>query len=121
MSNNKSCCGSIEKANCSAGAQKLSDMIQYSQESIVSRTIIDKPEGTVTLFAFDKGQRLSEHQAPFDALVQVIDGAAEVTIGGEDVAVGKGEMVIMPANIPHAVRAQNKFKMLLTMIKHKEK
>jgi quercetin dioxygenase-like cupin family protein len=121
MSNNKSCCDSIENANSLAGAQKLSDMIQYSPDAIVSRTIIDKPEGTVTLFAFDKEQRLSEHQAPFDALVQVIDGTAGVTIGGEDVAVGTGEMVIMPANIPHAVRAQDKFKMLLTMIKHKEK
>ena len=99
------------------GAVALSGLVDYGAESIVSRTIIDKPVGTVTLFAFDKGQGLSEHQAPFDALVQVVEGKAEVTIGGEASVVGAGEVIVMPANVGHAVRAEERFKMLLTMIK----
>ncbi len=96
---------------------KLNDMLQYQEGSIVSRTIVNKPAGTCTLFAFDKGQGLSEHTAPFDALVHLLDGEAEVTISGNPLQVKQGEMVIMPANQPHALRATNRFKMLLVMIK----
>jgi quercetin dioxygenase-like cupin family protein len=95
----------------------LIDLVDYQTGSIVSRTIIDKPTGTLTLFSFDKGQGLSEHTAPFDAMVYVFDGEAEVTISGEPLLVKKGEMVIMPANQPHALRAVSRFKMILVMIK----
>jgi quercetin dioxygenase-like cupin family protein len=95
----------------------LIDLVDYQTGSIVSRTIIDKATGTLTLFAFDKGQGLSEHTAPFDAMVYVFDGEAEVTISGEPLLVKKGEMVIMPANQPHALRAVSRFKMMLVMIK----
>ncbi len=110
-----------EKANvlqaCVAQAQNLDGLIDYAADSIVSKTILDKPVGTITLFAFDEGQKLSEHTAPYDAVVQVIDGRAELTIGGKPVAVSAGELVIMPGNVPHAVTAQERFKMLLTMIR----
>ncbi|MDH7596009.1 MAG: cupin domain-containing protein [Candidatus Bathyarchaeota archaeon] len=86
---------------------------------MVSRTVIDKKAGTVTLFAFDKGEGLSEHTAPFDAMVCVLDGEAEVTIAGKPLRVRAGEMVIMPANKPHALRAVERFKMLLIMIREK--
>ena len=82
-----------------------------------SKTIIDKSVGTITLFAFDKGQGLSEHQAPYDAVVQVIDGRGLLTIAGQEVEVAAGEIVILPGNVPHSVRAEEKFKMLLTMIR----
>jgi quercetin dioxygenase-like cupin family protein len=95
----------------------LAGLVDYQTGSIVSRTVIDKPTGTLTLFAFDKGQGLSEHTAPFDAMVYVIDGEAEVTISGKPLLVKQGEMVIMPANQPHALRALRKFKMMLVMIK----
>jgi quercetin dioxygenase-like cupin family protein len=100
-------------------AENLNHLVAYAEGSIVSRTLVDKPVGTITLFAFDQGQRLSEHSAPFDAVVQVIDGAAELTIGGNKVPVAAGEIIVMPANIPHAVNATQKFKMLLTMIRQK--
>jgi quercetin dioxygenase-like cupin family protein len=96
---------------------RLNDLSEYQKDSVVSRMILNKKSGTVTLFAFDKGQSLSEHTAPFDALVQVIDGEAEITISGESFAVTMGEMVVMPANQPHALKAVKKFKMLLTMIR----
>jgi quercetin dioxygenase-like cupin family protein len=96
---------------------RLADLIDYQEGSVVSRTIVDKEAGTVTLFAFDEGQGLSEHTAPFDALVQNLDGEVEVTIFGKAVQLKKGEMVIMPANKPHALKATKRFKMLLTMIK----
>jgi len=102
---------------CMAKNQKLSLLVEYAADSIVSKTIADKPVGTITLFAFDKGQKLSEHTTPYDAVVQVIDGSAQLTIGGEDVRVLAGEIIIMPANVPHAVTAEEKFKMLLTMIR----
>jgi quercetin dioxygenase-like cupin family protein len=94
-----------------------SEMIAYQKASIVSRTIVNKKVGTVTLFAFDKGQSLSEHTAPFDAIIQIVDGKGEVLIGGKPHQLGKGQMIIMPANIPHAVTATAKFKMLLVMIR----
>lgn len=95
----------------------LKKLIEYSKDSIVSRTIAESKAGTLTVFAFDKGQGLSEHSAPFDAIVQVIDGNGEFTIGGNPVKVSAEQIIIMPANVPHAVRAVKKFKMLLTMIK----
>jgi quercetin dioxygenase-like cupin family protein len=100
-----------------AKSTPLTDLIAYQEGSVVSRTIIDKESGTVTLFAFDEGQGLSEHTAPFDALVQVLEGEAKVTISGKTIAVKQGEMTIMPANKPHALSAATRFKMLLTMIK----
>ncbi|MDI9614513.1 cupin domain-containing protein [Methanothermobacter sp.] len=96
---------------------KLNELIDYQDDSVVSREIIRKDTGTVTLFAFDRGQGLSEHTAPFDAMVQVIEGEAEITISGEKNLVAAGEMIIMPANEPHAVMAREPFKMLLTMIR----
>ena len=98
-------------------ATRLIELVDYQEDSIVSRATIDKPSGTLTLFAFDKGQGLSEHTAPFDALVYIIDGEAEVTISGKSLTVKQGEMVIMPANQPHALRATHRFKMMLVMIK----
>jgi quercetin dioxygenase-like cupin family protein len=96
---------------------ELDGLIGYQAGAVVSRTVIDKPVGTVTLFAFDKGQGLSEHTAPFDALVNIIDGEAEITISGQPLKVKKGEMLIMPANDPHALKALTRFKMMLVMIK----
>jgi quercetin dioxygenase-like cupin family protein len=93
------------------------DLIDYQVGSVVSRTIIDKPAGTLTLFAFDEGQGLSEHTTPFDALVYVVDGEAEVTISGRPMNVKEGQMVLMPANEPHALKAVKRFKMVLVMIK----
>lgn len=97
--------------------KKLSEMVKYQDGTIVSKTLINKDSGTVTLFAFDKDQSLSEHTAPFDALLQVFDGAAEVEISGKKHHLTNGEMILMPANVPHAVRANEKFKMMLIMIK----
>ena len=102
---------------CLGKAQTSVELIEYSKDSIVSKTILDKSAGTITLFAFDKGQRLSEHTAPYDAVVQILDGKAQVTIGGEDMKVSAGQIIIMPAGVPHAVNAEEKFKMLLTMIR----
>lgn len=98
-------------------AVKIQDLVEYQEGSIVSRTIIDKKAGTVTAFAFDRGQGLSEHTAPFDALVYAFDGRAEVTISGERIGLRPGEMIVMPANQPHALRALEPFKMLLVMIR----
>jgi quercetin dioxygenase-like cupin family protein len=102
---------------CVAQAQSLDGLIDYAADSIVSKTILDKPTGTITLFAFDAGQQLSEHTAPYDAVVQVIDGRGTLVIGGEQVVVSAGEIVIMPGNVPHSVSADERFKMLLTMIR----
>jgi len=96
---------------------RLVDLIGYQEGSVVSRTIIDRKAGTVTLFAFDEDQGLSEHKASFDALVNVIDGEVEVVISGKVLQLKAGEAVIMPANKPHALRAIKRFKMLLTMIR----
>lgn len=96
---------------------KTADLIEYQDGSVVSREIIRKDTGTVTIFAFDKGEGLSEHTAPFDAMVQIIDGKAEITISGNKNVLEKDEMIIMPANEPHALKALEKYKMVLTMIR----
>jgi len=102
---------------CLAKPAVLAQLIDYADDSVVSKTIIDKPVGTLTLFAFDEGQGLSEHTAPYDAVVQVLDGGALLTIGGKKINVSAGELIIMPANVPHSVAAEEKFKMLLIMIR----
>jgi|SRR5271157_1281703 len=96
---------------------KLADLVSYQEGSVVSRQITKADAGNVTLFAFDAGQELSEHTAPSDALVYLIDGEAEIRISGQSYALNVGEAIIMPANAPHAVKAKTKFKMLLTMIR----
>lgn len=98
-------------------AFNLRDLIDYQEGSVVSREVVSKKTGTVTLFAFDKGQGLSEHTAPFDALVFCLDGEVEVTISGNPIRLREGEMVIMPADQPHALKALQRFKMLLIMIR----
>ncbi len=104
--------------NLKSKALDIENLVQYEKDSVVSREVIKKELGTVTFFAFDKGQGLSEHSAPFDAMVQIIDGEAEITISGEKHTVKKGEIIIMPANEPHALQAENTpYKMILTMIK----
>jgi quercetin dioxygenase-like cupin family protein len=100
-----------------AVTHRLEQLLDYVEGSVVSRTLVKNDGGTVTLFSFDAGQELSEHTTPFDAMVQVLDGEAELTIGGKKVTPKAGETVIMPANVPHAVRAAKRFKMLLTMIR----
>ena len=107
----------MKKEKLEAKATLLVNLIDYQTDSVVSRTIIDKEAGTVTLFAFDEGQGLSEHTAPYDAMVQVLEGEVNVTIAGKTVLVKQGEFTIMPANKPHALSAVARFKMLLTMIK----
>ena len=96
---------------------ELNSLIDYQEGSVVSRTIVDKKTGTITLFAFDKEQGLSEHTAPYDAFVYVVDGEAEVTISGKSLPVKQGEFIIMPANQPHSLRATQRFKMTLVMIR----
>ena len=95
----------------------MNDLVAYHDGSVVSKTLIDKKIGTVTMFSFDAGQGLSEHTAPYDAFVQVVDGEAEVVINGEAHSVVAGQMIIMPANIPHELKAMKPFKMLLVMIR----
>ncbi|MHC4639088.1 MAG: cupin domain-containing protein [Planctomycetota bacterium] len=102
---------------CLGQSRKISELVEYASDSIVSKTLLDKPVGTITLFAFDKGQKLSEHTAPYDAVVQVLEGSGQLKIGADDVTVSAGEIIIMPADVPHAVNAEEKFKMLLTMIR----
>jgi quercetin dioxygenase-like cupin family protein len=103
--------------NLLAQVIKLPDLVDYQAGSVVSRTLIDKTTGTLTLFAFGEGQGLSEHTAPFDATVLILDGEATVTISGKPLHLKAGEAVIMPANQPHALKAIKNFKMLLIMIK----
>ena len=95
----------------------LAELVQYAEGSIVSRALVQKPVGSLTLFAFDAGQGLSQHTAPYDAFVQVLDGEGELVVGGKSVRVNVGDTVLMPANVPHAVNAVRRFKMLLTMIR----
>jgi quercetin dioxygenase-like cupin family protein len=108
---------SNKKQELKAKASNLSSLINYQEGSVVSRTLIDKKTGTVTLFAFDINQGLSEHMAPYDAMVYVLEGEVEIKISGKPITLRQGEMTIMPANEPHALAAKTKFKMLLTMIK----
>ena len=102
---------------CVGKAESLAALTGYAGDSIVSKTILDKDTGTITLFAFDKGQKLSEHTSPYDAVVQVVDGRAHLIVGGQRNEVAAGELMIMPANVPHSVIATERFKMLLIMIR----
>ena len=95
----------------------LKQLVDYQEGTVVSRTLIDKKTGTVSLFAFSEGQGLSEHKAPFDALVQILDGEAQITVSGKPFTLRSGEMIVMPAHEPHALKAISNFKMLLTMIR----
>ena len=104
-------------SECLGKAQQIVELIKYAGDSIVSKTLLDKPTGTITLFAFDKGQKLTEHISPYDAVVQILDGKARLTIGGKQEKVSQSQIIIMPANVPHAVNADERFKMLLTMIR----
>jgi quercetin dioxygenase-like cupin family protein len=99
-------------------AENLSSLVAYGAASVVSRTLAEGPAGTLTLFAFDAGQGLSEHSAPFDAWVLGVEGSGTLTVGGQPVKVRTGELVLMPAGVPHAVRAEDRFKMLLVMLKN---
>jgi quercetin dioxygenase-like cupin family protein len=107
----------MDDENIIGKVTNLAGLVAYQAGSVVSRTLIDKPAGTLTLFAFDAGQGLSEHTAPFDALVYLLDGSAEITISGRPLRLQQGDMVIMPANQPHALKAISRFKILLIMIK----
>jgi quercetin dioxygenase-like cupin family protein len=98
-------------------ALTLRDLVAYNEGSVVSKTLIDKKVGTVTMFSFGAGQGLSEHTVPYDAFVQIVDGEAEVTINGESHIVVAGQIIIMPANIPHELKAVKPFKMLLVMVR----
>ncbi len=97
--------------------ERLVDLVSYQKGAVVSRTMLDKDAGTVTLFAFDAGEGLSEHTTPYDAMVTILDGKAEIKIGGELFLLGEGETIVMPADVPHALRAVERFKMLLVMVK----
>ncbi len=103
--------------NSEPKVSSLTDLVDYQDESIVSKTLIKKDTGTVTLFAFDQDQGLSEHTAPFDALVCVLDGEAEIMISGNPYILKTGDMIILPVNEPHSLKAVKKFKMMLTMIR----
>ena len=103
--------------NLAARVLHTAELVGYQTGAVVSRTLINQKTGTVTLFAFDAGQELSEHTAPYDALVQVLDGETEIVIAGLRYQLGAGDLIIMPANDPHAVKAKTRFKMMLTMIR----
>ena len=111
--------GSSEKEtkNLSTIVNRMVELLAYQEDAVVSRTLLKKSAGNVTLFAFARGQELSEHTAPFDAMVHILDGEAEVTISGKPHRLSAGDMIIMPANEPHALKAVENFKMLLTMIR----
>ncbi|HNW44670.1 MAG TPA: cupin domain-containing protein [Elusimicrobiales bacterium] len=106
-----------KKEDLRGKALKARELVDYDKGAVVSRTIIEKKTGTVTIFSFDKGQGLSEHTAPFDALVEVLDGEAEITVAGKPNKVKAGEIIIMPAGKPHALKAVKRFKMALIMIR----
>jgi quercetin dioxygenase-like cupin family protein len=109
-----------KKEGLSAQALQPGELVEYQEGTVVSRTIIKKQAGTVTLFAFDAGEGLSEHTAPYDALVYIVDGEAEIRISGVLHQLQQGEMIIMPAHEPHALQAARRFKMMLVMIKSQE-
>lgn len=96
---------------------RVMDLVRYQDGAVVSRTLVSRPTGTVTLFAFDEGQGLSEHTAPFDAMVYLLEGEAEIIVSGKPLPTKAGEVVLMPANQPHSLKALSRFKMLLTMIR----
>ena len=96
---------------------RLIDLVDYQEGSVVSRTVVNRAKGTVTLFAFDEGEGISEHTAPFDAIAHVLEGESEITVSGKSLRTTAGEAVLLPANQPHALKALGKFKMLLTMIR----
>lgn len=95
----------------------LADLAAYAEGGVVSRTLVENPSGTITLFAFDEGEGLSEHTAPFDALVQVLEGRSRWTVGGKASEVSVGQVILLPADVPHAVEAVERFRMLLTMLR----
>ncbi len=105
------------KGLVAAKIAKIADLINYQDGAVVSREVVRKPAGNVTIFAFDQGQGLSEHTAPFDALVQMLEGEAEITISGQAHRVQGGEMILIPAHQPHALTALKRYKMILTMIR----
>ena len=107
----------MNKPEIIQGVFAPAEQIEYAKGSVVSRELVHNTAGSLTLFSFDEGQGLSEHTAPFDAVVQILDGEAEITLGGVPHTVGTGDMLIMPANVPHALHAPRRFKMMLTMIK----
>ncbi|MDD1747335.1 MAG: cupin domain-containing protein [Methanomassiliicoccales archaeon] len=109
-----------EKADIKNRKISWNELLQYQEGAVVSRTLIDKKVGTVTMFAFDEGQGLSEHTAPYDAMVMITDGRAEVAIAGEPFLLSVGEMIVMPANKPHALHALSPFKMMLIMIRSED-
>lgn len=104
---------------CMGKSLDLAGSLQYGEDAVVSKTLVDKDAGTITVFAFDKGQGLSTHSAPYDATVMVLEGNAKITIDEKETIVKTGELIVMPANIPHGVWADDRFKMLLIMIKQK--
>lgn len=106
-----------QKTSIKAQVMHLADLADYQEGAVVSRTLIDRKAGTVTLFVFGEGQGLSEHTAPYDAMVEIIDGEADITISGKVHQLKEGDIIIMPANQPHAVKATKRFKMLLIMIR----
>ena len=108
---------STPKGLAAASVAKVAELINYQEGAVVSREIVKKPQGNVTLFAFDEGQGLTEHTSPFDALVQVLEGVAEITIAGQSHRVRGGELILMPAHQPHALMAVERYKMILTMIR----
>ena len=110
-----------EKGNVVGKQLVVSDLLAYQEGAVVSRTLIDKLAGTVTIFAFDEEQGLSEHTAPFDAMAHILDGEVEIRIAGEPFHLKAGEMIIMPANKPHSLRAITPFKMMLTMVRSEDK
>ena len=109
-----------EKMDIRGKKMAWNDLLQYQDDAVVSRTLIDKKVGTVTMFAFDEGQGLSEHTAPYDAMVMITDGEAEIRIAGEPFLLKQGETIILPANKPHALRALAAFKMMLIMIRSED-
>lgn len=109
---------SQSKKIAAAEAMDLAGLVDYADGGIVSRTLVDNSAGTLTLFAFDAGQGLSEHSAPFDAVVQILEGKAELTIGGKMMGAQAGQIVLMPADVPHSLKAAGRFKMLLTMLRN---
>jgi len=106
-----------QKSVARAQVAKLVDLADYQEDSVVSRTIIDRKTGTVTFFAFDEGQGLSEHTAPYDALIYVVDGETDIVISGKETHMKEGEMIVIPAKKPHSLRAVKKFKMILAMVR----